>query len=92
MTDTAIGTRVWVESIDGKDLGEGTYQGEVLLADAANEEAQVPIPAGGAMTQEESAVFGAAIEQYVEEGGTTPKIKLDTGEVVYGFQCYWGEL
>ena len=67
---TAIGTRVRVLDTDQKDLGLGTYQGEVAFDDGDNE---IPVTPD------------------TDELYRNPKILLDTGKVIYGFECWWSE-
>lgn len=89
------GTRVRVMNADqSKDLGLGTYLGVVPMKDIPDE----PPPACVALpplelTPDERAVVDEMVEQLEEDmEDVTPKIKLDSGEIVYGFQCWWHEV
>lgn len=94
-TEPKIGSRVHVMSADGsKDLGLGTYMGAVPMKDVLEDQtpSAVPVPEPVEMTDEERAEVGAMVEQLTEDGATTPKIVLDSGETIYGFQCWWSEI
>ncbi len=66
----ANGTRVRVLDTDHKDLGLGTYQGEVAFDDNDNE---IPVTPD------------------TDDLDRNPKILLDTGKIIYGFECWWSE-
>lgn len=92
--ETGPGTRVQVYAVDGeRDLGLGTYVGMVALSEAAQED---PSPAVGEpdsleLSEEELEEAGAIVEGLLNDEIQTPKIMLDSGEIVYGFQCWWHE-
>ena len=91
-TEPKIGSRVKVTSADGsRELGYGTYMGEVLMKDVLEDltPSSIPVPEPVEVTDEERAEAGTMVEQLTENGATTPKIVLDSGETVYGFQCWW---
>jgi hypothetical protein len=66
----AIGTRVRVMDTNRRDLGLGTYQGEVAFDDDDNEVSVAP---------------------NADDLCRNPKILLDTGKIIYGFECWWSE-
>lgn len=66
--EIAMDTRVRVMDTDHKDLGLGTYQGEVAFDDDDNE---IPVTPD------------------MDELRRNPKILLDTGKIIYGFECWW---
>ena len=92
-TEPEIGSRVHVLSADSsKELGYGTYMGQVPTKDIPDEPLPsflAPSPEPVTLTDDERAFVGAMVESLTEEGATTPKIVLDSGETVYGFQCWW---
>jgi len=86
-----IGQRVRVVSADqSRDLGLGTYMGEAPMSEIPDE----PAPECDAidhipMSAEQQEVVGQLVEELEAGDETTPRIKLDSGETVYGFQCWW---
>lgn len=89
-----VGVRVRVTSADGKhDLGFGTYVGDVLLTEALQEPIApcVALPEPMELTPDEQAELERRIEELETTGTTTPKIILESGDVIYGFQCWWEE-
>lgn len=93
-TEPKIGSRVHVLDAAGtKELGYGTYMGSVPLKDVPDEPAAcVAIDEPMPLSEAEQAEVGAMVEELMEDGTTTPKIVLDSGETVYGFQCWWTEV
>jgi len=67
-TKIAMGTRVRVLDTDHKDLGLGTYQGEVGFDDDGCEIQVTPD---------------------MDELEKNPKILLDSGRTIYGYECWW---
>ena len=89
-----IGSRVHVTTANGsKELGYGTYMGEVPMKDVPDEpEVCVAVEEESVqLTEEQKAEVDAMVDQLSEDDATTPKIVLDSGETVYGFQCWWTE-
>lgn len=78
----AIASAKWIES-DGRrefvirSYGEGTYRGET-------------VPEGDAVRDFDALVGGASFLASV--GATNPTIDLDSGETVYGCECWWGPI
>jgi hypothetical protein len=87
-----IGSRVHVMSADGKkDLGLGRYMGIAPMKDVLDDPTPLSVPVSEPieMSEEDRAQLGAVIEELTRDGATTPKIALDNGDTVYGFQCWW---
>ncbi len=93
VAEPKIGSRVHVLNANGtKELGYGTYMGRVPMKDVPDEPAAcVAIEEPVQLTEAEQAEVGAMVEQLTEDEATTPKIVLDSGETIYGFQCWWTE-
>ncbi|MBI2612720.1 hypothetical protein HYW59_02820 [Candidatus Kaiserbacteria bacterium] len=93
-TEPKIGSRVHVLNADrSKELGYGTYMGEVPFKDVPDEPAAcVAVDESIQLTEAEQAEVSAMVEQLMEGGATTPKIVLDSGEIIFGFQCWWREI
>ncbi|MFA7309580.1 MAG: hypothetical protein WC050_01610 [Candidatus Paceibacterota bacterium] len=91
--EPAIGSRVQVMSADGiKELGFGTYMGRVSFGEVIRNpdpSATMPLPP----PEERTGIVGAFIEEMAKvmtaDDQMTPRIVLDSGETVYGFQCWW---
>ncbi len=88
---SAVSVRVRVRSGDeSEDLGEGTYVGEATVfyyqKETAGEIALYSVP-GDAEQEPDPADIPEGCELIISEGN--PKIVLDTGETVYGCQCWW---
>ena len=95
LAEPKIGTRVQVLSANGKqDLGFGTYMGRVLISevpDDSSPSAELVVDEPVEVTDEEKAEVAAMVERLTVDGATTPKITLESGDVIYGFQCWWRE-
>jgi hypothetical protein len=76
------GSRVQVQDTDGNELGYGTYMGEVLMKDIVDDS-----PSADAVSVEVEGERDPVLE--IENGQTTPKIVLDSGSTIYGFECWW---
>lgn len=89
-TEPKIGSRVHVFSADKtKDLGLGTYMGEVPLSEVPDTKVDSePPPEEGSDAAFLEALTEAALEHMNEDTGI-PKLVLDSGETVYGFECWW---
>ena len=93
----APGTRVRVADAQGKDLGLGTYLGEIDISDIKDRWDEGDDKENGSTDEIE------VIEDPGEEAllrlcneldevslvSRTPKIVLDSGNVIYGFECWW---
>lgn len=88
-----VGTRVFAvlsASAEGvKFLGEGVFEGHFVRPDAPTFEEvwnDATLPRPPDMTQERArAIYDANIFF------KSPRIRLDNGDVVWGFECWWGE-
>lgn len=96
MREIKVGQRVRVFAGDGvTPLGLGRYIGEskvktmmvftidkgpVMYSNAKNPEADLPLPPG------------MAEEQVVRHETETPKLQLDSGEIVYGCATWWSPI
>jgi hypothetical protein len=94
-SEPKVGTRVHVMSANGKkDLGYDTYMGRVPMSEIPDETPDVvafdhtPIP----LRADEEAALNALVEGLYGIDATMPKILLDSGETIYGFQCWWIEV
>lgn len=96
MAEITQGTRVRVGSGDGlHDLGEGTYEGEekvfyafmkrgrdvYLLSSHSKPDLDETI-------KKDQAKPGK-VEILTEGFQPTPRIKLDSGRIIFGSQCWW---
>src|SRR3989344_4533055 len=92
-TEPKIGSRVHVFSADKKrDLGFGRYMGTVSLSEIPELHADSDAPFEKVLSAEEAtddaveAVISAMAEQMEEEDTEFPKLVLDSGETMYGFE------
>jgi hypothetical protein len=82
------GSRVQVQNVDGSDLGFGTYMGEIPLKHIVDDS-----PSADAVSVEvegeRDPAMESALREMIDDGETTPKIILDSGKTLYGFECWW---
>ena len=87
-----VGARVQVMGLDDRELGLGTYQGEVSFEEAID---KAPPDEAAEPVTEIEAILAAAVlagmDLLIGRGKTTPKILLDSGRIIYGYECFWTE-
>ena len=87
------GQRLRVQNGDrSKDLGEGTYLGDVKLYFF-----RMPDGSLRSRSDAEEEPSEALLEELQQAGGKlvtmeNPKIELDSGEIVYGCQTWWSPI
>jgi len=91
MPAAKVGDRVQVFTMQGGNLGYGTYMGIVLVTDidAAHSVHDLDLPDDDVELTANEEDIADVMLYLAREEATTAILLLDTGQTIYGLECPW---